>query len=358
MQLSIAARFLDAFLKGFVKTVRDRIIDGLILAFSLIYWLMQGKLFSHLWESIAPWVWALCAIIAWHSLVAARLLLAEVDAESGTKKRGSIIVSEYGKPLKLDSKELAPYRGTIYGIVCCVLLLCCSVGYLTWKAAYRPHEDRVSVDANAASRIERKPMIALYLECDFQNFPMEIPAGTQIVVLQAHPNVIKKHLGLVEIRAPQDKSRTWPTVQEAPPLPRPPVTHSSKPFIGGFRGVKCVLKKYGGNIVLDRVGIRLVFSDWGTYDLYADPFDAQPSSPFSFYMINYCYLPKPAPGGVNLGGGRDALVMGYFSPIATFRIAGESSTRQVGITIPFRDSLQPNFFLFGTYRHWNGFPPC
>jgi hypothetical protein len=198
--------------------------------------------------------------------------------------------------------------------------------------------------------------VGLFLECNFQDFPLTIPTASRILILQVHPSTIKAHAGLYEVDAPLEKSRRWPSEDEANLLPFPAAAKGR--VNPNFVGLKCTLKKYGDPITADRISIRLNFSVGGTYDLFTDPLESRGAfADFTFYMVNYCYLEPPPPGTFDSGGGPSDLVVGSFSQTATVYILGESHTRRVPLTMPFRKSLQPNFILPGTHRRWQGFPP-
>jgi len=206
----------------------------------------------------------------------------------------------------------------------------------------------------------KMPNLSLFMDCNYQEFPVAIPAGSKILVLQAHPSTILKHIGLKEIDAPADKSIKWPTEREVVPLP---LLFRGRPEgLAGpnFMGLKCTLKKYGDPIAVDTIVIKTTFAKWGTYDLIADPLESQGElTDFSFYMLNYCYSEPPAsPQTYDTGSVEAVVVLGTIEPTATLHVLGEPGRRQVRITIPFRNSLQPNFILPGSNHRWIGFPPC
>jgi len=114
---SLIARFVDAFIGGFFKTMKEKLIDLGLLGATLLYWLFSRKLSAHLWESLAPWVWVLCGIVAWHTVSAAHLLLKELKQEqlSSRHRERSLILSQYGEPLELPKAEVETYRAKIVG---------------------------------------------------------------------------------------------------------------------------------------------------------------------------------------------------------------------------------------------------
>jgi len=139
MQVSVIARFVDAFIGGFFKTMKERVIDGLLLLGTLIYWFVTGKFWAHFWEMVLPWVWLLCAVIVWHSARAAVFLFRELrNEETDSRARHkSLILSQYGEPFELPKAEVKTYRTKIIGIVCAIVVVCGFCSYAVWKVAYR-----------------------------------------------------------------------------------------------------------------------------------------------------------------------------------------------------------------------------
>jgi hypothetical protein len=240
-----------------------------------------------------------------------------------------------------------------------IALICAGIGDLYWlsinKAYSRLFNDSSSSPSNGPST--QLAQVRLFLDCSYQQFPLTIPAGSRVLVLQAHPGIITKHLGLLEVAAPLTNTLTWPSAFESTPLPLPIPSKALAPTT--FQGLKCILKKYGDPVSIEKIVIPIYFSaGWGNYDLIADPLESQGSfTDFTFYMINYCYSEAPPPGIIDPGSIQSNLVLGTFSKTATVQILGEASRRQIPISIPFRNNLQPDFILPGTYHRWAGFPP-
>ncbi len=198
--------------------------------------------------------------------------------------------------------------------------------------------------------------IGLFLDCDFQRFPITIPSGSKILVLQVRPDIIKKNIGLEEISAPDTGTLIWPSEKDDPPLAIYTHPNQDNPIkFVEFYGVKCTLRKIGASTSFDAVVLPIIFGEgWGTYKLITDPLENSGLfSEFTFYMVNYCYSEPQMFGDIPSG-----LMVGYFAPTATVHVLGESDPKQVAIRIPFRNKLQPNFLLQGSYRRWSGFSPC
>ncbi len=132
MPPSVIARFVDAFIGGFLKTMKDKLIDGGLLIAALLYWLLSGKLFAHLWESITPWIWVICLIVAWHAAKAAVQLWQEIAV--GRERKTSILLTQYGEPAELPREGVGKYRTQIVGVGLLVIMICVACSYLSWMA--------------------------------------------------------------------------------------------------------------------------------------------------------------------------------------------------------------------------------
>ena len=81
MEASLIVRFVDHFIGGFLKTMKEKMIDGLLMGAALFYWFASGRFLAHFWENIGPWIWVVCLIIVWHTIRTAQLLSREVANE-------------------------------------------------------------------------------------------------------------------------------------------------------------------------------------------------------------------------------------------------------------------------------------
>lgn len=135
MGVSFVARFVDAFIGGFFRTMKERLIDGGLLIAALLYWFLSGKLRSHFWESVEPWIWVVCAILVWHTISAAHLLWREIT-QGTTNARSSVVLSQYGKPFELPATDIPKYRAQIVGVGMLVVVACIACSYSTWRAAH------------------------------------------------------------------------------------------------------------------------------------------------------------------------------------------------------------------------------
>ena len=83
--ISLSVRFLDVFFKGVLRTMREKIIDALLVIGAVIFEVVRFGSFSilreHLWEAFMPWVWVLSIVVAWHSIRSAIELAKNIQAE-------------------------------------------------------------------------------------------------------------------------------------------------------------------------------------------------------------------------------------------------------------------------------------
>ena len=195
--------------------------------------------------------------------------------------------------------------------------------------------------------------VRLFVECESQWFPIEIPAGSVARVLRIHPSTLKDHtrlLGLQNIGAPQDKARIWPTDEEAAPLPSWSGGKTPEP---NFYGVKCTVRKYGVGTVDDIVIAMMFFGS--PYNLVIDPLESSGSfDRFTFYLVNACYLDLASGFSFQL-----PPVVTQFPQSATAHVLGEPVRRTITVKKAWRDDLPPHaILLLPSNRRWKDLPPC
>jgi len=182
--------------------------------------------------------------------------------------------------------------------------------------------------------------VALYVDCDFQGFPIRIPPSTTIHVLMVHPRILKRNDELWDVTSPDDKARIWPSEQEA--IARP--LNVGERLYKAFSGMKCTVKKYGDPTV-DNIVIPISLNYYRSrpYNLVVDPLTSNGNfSEFVFYLVNAC--------------GYTAAV-GQISTTASVHVLGERDRRIVSITFPAR-KLYLNLFLPGSQYSWPNLGGC
>jgi hypothetical protein len=58
---SITARFVETFIGGFFKTMKEIIVDIGLVVLTLVFWLKTGKFAEHFWENAER-----CYVSLWH----------------------------------------------------------------------------------------------------------------------------------------------------------------------------------------------------------------------------------------------------------------------------------------------------
>lgn len=191
-----------------------------------------------------------------------------------------------------------------------------------------------------ASRPAGGPPVSLWVDCDFQGFPMVIPSGQTIHVLIAHPRIIERNDLLFDFEASNDKNRMWPSKKEA--FPRP--LNVGDRVHEAFGGEKCTVEKYGDPIV-DNIALPVKFAGYThPYVVVVDPLDSSNFKSFTFYMVNGCaYRP----------------MIGQISSTASVHVLGEQGRETVTVNVPAR-KLYTTIFLGDYSFFWASpnLPPC
>jgi len=339
MAASIPATFLDAFLKGFTRTFKELLLHGLLFVATLVYWLKIGGIKAHLGESAAPWLWALCFVVAWHSVKAAYLLNKEIGS---TLKRGtSIILSEHGKPLELPVAGIPFYRIKVFGIATAAVVMCLMVAILVGEATnlYKSIE-------NAPSTVVPSPPVAIFADCEVTGLPLSIAPQTSLHMLSLNKKfMLSQHWGLADIPNRTDKEQQWPSKQAMDSMKE--ALKSKKPhFNPGVFGYKCDVLNDSQTNVLD-VAITMTFwydkqtgNDNIKYTPILSPLDA--SSHFIFYVFNDC------PVGV----------AGVLPDSVTVTVVGENVRRAFPLHLPHRSPIEPIMVFFPSDTQWVRQTPC
>jgi len=238
--------------------------------------------------------------------------------------------------------------------VCSIALL--AVGYASIRI-WPTHSTGIpEANKNAKPDNAEKSVIALFLDCTYEDFPIRISAGSTIHVLRIHPAVIKsspKAVAFLDVGAPGKEDRTWPQDREAPPLPAfmstgEPVRHALV--------MKCTVRKYGkGTVEKALISLQLA----GRYNLLIDPLESSGAfESFSFYLLNACYTDLK-PGEYDGAGGMSPPIVGEFPEKAKLQIIGEPDWKEVPLTVSYRqNSTYRTILLMPVHRRWRDLPPC
>ena len=323
MAPSLIAQFVDAFIAGFFKTMKEKLIDGGLLVGALLYWFFSGKLSAHFWESVTPWVWVICIIIVWHTFEAARLLSRQIATGMRCETGASVILSQYGKPVELQKTEVPKYKARIIGVVTLITLICAICSYSVWRVAYRQ-------DEQTTPRVTLTPT-ELYMDCHMIALPISIAAGATV-----HVKVLnKKQYGntqwaMDDIRNDGITERPWPDAKLV----------KSVKFNPGVFGYKCDVTNHAqGNLIDIAIQLSTNFDNEKpplVYTAIISPLDA--GNVFSFYIINECPV--------------DVSVIA--PEAAKVQVFGEDKRRTVPLHWPHRNPIEQIMMLMPSKVRWTG----
>jgi hypothetical protein len=137
-EISLTGRYVDTFVKGLRRSVKERIAAALLSAFTIIYQITHHKwtpeiIKENVWGTLTPWVWILCCFVVWHVFKAAILLDSEVR-QGMHETNQSLIFLPDGVRARVPSK----YRLRLFTISGTFLLLFSVLSFLAWHAAQPP----------------------------------------------------------------------------------------------------------------------------------------------------------------------------------------------------------------------------
>jgi len=150
--------FFREFFRGFFRNAREKVIDGIVLLFALLFWLLTGKFKEHVWENILPWVGAFCVLIIFHSIRSGWILLNERSSESAWKIHESPILQPSGAKVQFLERreEVSYYFLKVFVSASLLVLLSALSFYLFWKNGATPELN----NATTANRIPTPTEIA------------------------------------------------------------------------------------------------------------------------------------------------------------------------------------------------------
>jgi hypothetical protein len=150
--ISLPARFLDVFFKGVLRTMREKIIDALLVLGAVIFEFVRFGSFSvlreHLWEAFMPWVWVLSIVVAWHSIRSAIELTKNIQAEVAQYsefEEGLIVLPSGERAFRPTLLHLLPrlFRVKIWATSIAIILVAALCSVMVWlqaRKAPRPPE--------------------------------------------------------------------------------------------------------------------------------------------------------------------------------------------------------------------------
>jgi hypothetical protein len=180
--------------------------------------------------------------------------------------------------------------------------------------------------------------VAIYMACQFDHYPITIPAGTSIHLLRIYPDFLKEipgfpTTGIFHDVTAGDKGMTWPSISDGSWPSKREISDNIKhgkftaPFI-----FKCDLSSLGKTTVED-VSIPILVRPAKNnpkglvYQIAFDPLPA--GTHFVFYVVNYC---------------EDEVVVNWPDNLYV-HVLGEESRRKVPLKMIKRD-WPSNLMLF------------
>ena len=330
MELSLIARFVDAFVGGFFKTMKERLIDGGLVVLTLIFWLRSGKFSAHLWENVGPWIWLLCVVAVRHAYKASRQLLDEVKSEEHRSGKRSLVLLEYGQPFELPRSEVPAYRLRIWALMLTVILFCAAMSYLVWRVPAVAELSPPAVET-------KEPRLSVFVKCDLKALPFAIQPNSYIRIIPVNERIMRaNHTGSQDVSNQTDKMDYWP--------PKQLITLSEKQHNTGVFGYRCDVSNNGEVNLSDAMlpmeflfGEKKKDQDTGVpYMAIAAPLNV--GTTMSLYFANECPINVVATAAYE----------------GTVLVASEEKRRRVRLNYPKRNVLDQIMQFFPSSVDWTG----
>lgn len=350
MSNSPLARFARVFFKRFGATLRESIFDKVIVAATIVYFLVLGIATKH-WEFITPIVWGVCAIIVYHAIDAARAVNREIKAESTSESLGKElpVYGPDGKFVRVDVADIPPrfFRAQLFGFALLISGLCCFASWSAFKFSRRSSEE-------APSPPPTPPVsVSLQMNCEWNHLPIHIPEASTIHVLRVHPGLLKLNpnfdMGLFEdISSTYDKATDWPFKDDGKWMG---IAEQRSLMVKGIMPLdfvdNCKLQSYTTGTLDEIAPTLLVDTPDKKRHVFPVPFDPLTTgTSFTFYIVNMC--------------SRGTLpVLVQWDDYARVRVLGESKVRTVRLNFQKR-RWPPNGLMFGAASSfiWNQNNTC
>lgn len=115
--------------------MKESPFDKLVIVCTLIFFVLRG-IFWQRWEFVAPLVWAICAVVLVHAVIAALKVSAEIGKEAvqpATEIRSSILTPS-GEPVRINIAHETPraYKLQLLAAVILVAGLCGWASFAAW----------------------------------------------------------------------------------------------------------------------------------------------------------------------------------------------------------------------------------
>ena len=333
MEVTIPGRVFDKALRGMLQFTKDLFLALLLGVSALVYSALSHKLSwrairENAWETLLPWVWALCAYSVWHILKGA--VAVYKDEQEALANKSRIVITDRIRH-SIVYIPAPSFRLKLYAVgltYLCVPIFC---SYLIWNKA-NSHFDQPPPEVPTG--------IAIFYDCQLFSVPISIPPKSEIHLLPLnHKRMVSQNWGLSDIRNPSDQQVQWPGKERMELAKR-------QQELGTF-GYKCDFSNLSH---VDFLNVAVPLNLWfdngagGTnavkYTPILSPLAA--GSHFIFYVVDDC----------------STNVSATFPKSVDLSIAGESGRRNIPLNRPNRNPLEQIMMLFPTKTQWVGETPC
>jgi hypothetical protein len=348
---SLLARFLDIFIKQFLRVMREKRWDFVLAGLAVFYfWAIGGftgqAWRDNFWKVLTPIVWMVCAIGIVHVIFSATVLIQQIENEISP-----IILLDEHRTKQGEQRKAVPeipyYRAKVLtvALVSIGLLLMPALGTWHWARNY-------SIRPNPP---EPAP-VSIYLGCRIDHIPIHIPAASTIHIIRLDPRILSgnpriRSLGVFEnVSSRTDASLDLPSKSDGrwmTPSEFRQAVIKEKKFLPSPYASKCSVSVYGAPVVEDVVATLIIETSDGKQHAYPVAFDPFVSnSSFTFYVINIC-------------SSGSTVRMVHWADRATLHVLGEPDKREVPLKYVKRGWPAELLPMFGPSSFiWNGVQAC
>jgi len=136
---SLLARFVDIFIRHFIRVMKEKRWDMLLAILAGIYFVLIGGLSSqawkdNIWNLLTPWIWLICSIATVHVIVSAHQLVEQI-----TNEISPIIFPAEHPTSKAKRRKSIPevphYRVKVWAMAAIMTLLLVIPSFAAWYIA-------------------------------------------------------------------------------------------------------------------------------------------------------------------------------------------------------------------------------
>ena len=349
MSPSFIARFVDAFIGGLFKTIKDKLIDiGLFIA-AVLFWWATGQLSKQLWQDIPPLAWGICLIVLYHTLQAGIRLWKQVPEQQAQSGLTSIVLSQDGTPFRFSDAQgqsHPAYRAKILLVTFIMLAICAGVSYVTWAV--------ISIRKQITPANPPTPVpVSITLGCGWDHIPIHIPSNFTIHVMRLSPAILYGNpsipsVGVFDPVSAGESAMDWPSKRDGRWMTREEFHRAltEQGWMPTPYAFNCTLTNFS-SVTLEEISATLIVD---TVDkkrhLFPIKFDPLMSGhSFPFYVVNVCS------SGVTA-------TMVQWGDRASVRPLGEDKSRIVSLNFEKRSWPSELMVLGGSSFLWSGMQNC